>query len=407
MTLRLAAQAAVVCLCTGSACAIEVSSQYFSPWNASRPNRESTSYIILHTTEAATEGSIRSLSRQGEAHYLVDPAGRIYRIIDKRKVAAHAGRSLWDGRTNLDNHSLGIEVVGYHNRDITPAQYESVKNLLNYLKALFKVPDERVLTHSMIAYSTPNKWFNRSHRGRKRCGMLFATTNVRQKLGLNSKPAYDPDVREGRVIVGDPYLSRVLYGNVQMTEAPEESPTSVWSGKDNTVITKGKTAKGVAGEKYNTAEVLYVFPGGRERRGDEITDWSKIPVGTKVVFGVDQSSDADEAVREVKEANTPALDVAGSEYNKNTTIYFFRDGAILRGNEVAEEDLQRLPKGTLVLVGYIYGGKVTAKKSAFDLLGKKWNYAATFYRFPDGSVKAGNTVDQAAIPRNTLVFYSN
>jgi hypothetical protein len=44
--------------------------------------------------------------------------------------------------------------------------------------------------------------------------MLFAMPSVRQRLDLKTKPAYDPDVRAKRLTVGDPYLEKVLYGNV-------------------------------------------------------------------------------------------------------------------------------------------------------------------------------------------------
>ena len=69
-----------------------------------------------------------------------------------------------------------------------------------------------MLTHSQVAYGAPNKWQPRSHRGRKRCGMMFAMPSVRSKLNLTARPAFDPDVKAGRLVVGDAYLAQVLYG---------------------------------------------------------------------------------------------------------------------------------------------------------------------------------------------------
>jgi len=68
--------------------------------------------------------------------------------------------------------------------------------------------------HSHVAYGAPNKWHKTKHRGRKRCGMLFAMPSVRRQLGLTTRPAFDPDTRAGRLSNADDYLRRVLYGNV-------------------------------------------------------------------------------------------------------------------------------------------------------------------------------------------------
>jgi N-acetyl-anhydromuramyl-L-alanine amidase AmpD len=101
----------------------EASATGFSPLNAKRPVRPETRYIVLHTTEGGTAGSLRKVRRYGEAHYFVTPSGDVYRIIDRRRIATHSGRSMWEGRSPLDNYSLGIEVVGYCERDLTAAQY--------------------------------------------------------------------------------------------------------------------------------------------------------------------------------------------------------------------------------------------------------------------------------------------
>jgi hypothetical protein len=44
--------------------------------------------------------------------------------------------------------------------------------------------------------------------------MLFAMPSVRSRLALSSRPAYDPDVKAKRLVQGDKFLDRVLYGSV-------------------------------------------------------------------------------------------------------------------------------------------------------------------------------------------------
>jgi hypothetical protein len=167
----------------------------FSRRNHERPYRTRTDFIILHTTEGPKEGSLRKVRNNGEAHYLVDRAGRVYRIIDKNRVAYHAGRSMWNGRTNLDRVSVGIEMVGYHHRPLTESQLKALRELLRQLQRIYGVPDERVLPHSMVAYGAPNRWHRRPHRGRKRCAMGLAEPGIRRRLGLEAQPVQDPDVR--------------------------------------------------------------------------------------------------------------------------------------------------------------------------------------------------------------------
>ena len=169
---------------------------------------------MLHTTEAGSRSSLNKLSERGEAHYCIDEKGVVHRIVDRNREAFHAGRSMWCGHEECDDHSIGIEVVGYHNKPVTLAQLDAIRELVAILKKEYRLKDTQVVCHSHVAYGAPNKWQKRNHRGRKRCGMLFAMPSVRQRLDLRSKPAYDPDVRAKRLTVGDPYLEKVLYGNI-------------------------------------------------------------------------------------------------------------------------------------------------------------------------------------------------
>ena len=388
-------------VCCENLLALDIINHY-SPRNRERPRRRGTYYIILHTTEGPKKGSLSKVHDRGEAHYFIDTKGRTYRIIDKRRVALHAGRSMWHGRTNIDNYSIGIEMVGYHNRDITSAQYRALKKLLAELKKMYRIPDDRVLTHSMVAYGAPNRWHRRSHRGRKRCGMLFAHRSVRRKLGIHSKPEYDPDVKKGRLVVADKYLARVLYGDA----GDEHIRTGVTAANAN-IITRGRSAWDIARDKYNSPNTLYILPDGRNLRGNQIGQWKKIPPGTKVVTGTGQRDNEIEAVKEIGVDGRTAMSIAGDEFDKETTVYFLTDKTIRKGNELDKVKLASLPVKTRLLVGYAHGGYITAKKSAFDLCGKRWNFPSTFYRFPNGKILSGNIVDENRIPKNTAVFFRN
>ena len=109
---------------------LQYDNSFYSPRNRERAVRKSTSLIILHTTEAPSASALHKLSDLGECNFCINEAGRVFRIIDHRREAYHAGRSMWNGRSNVDEFSVGIEVCGYHDKPITPEQYRSLAALV-------------------------------------------------------------------------------------------------------------------------------------------------------------------------------------------------------------------------------------------------------------------------------------
>ena len=211
--------------------AIDASNRYRSPRNPERKIRQATTLIVLHTTEAPAKSSLNKVSDRGECHFVVTEEGEVYRIVDRDKEAFHAGRSMWNGKEDCDKFSIGIECVGYHDKPMGSIQLDAIKRLVKELQTMYRIPDENVVAHSHVAYGAPNMWQMKNHRGRKRCGMLFAMPSVRKYLGLKARPAYDADTRAKRLTVGDDYLNRVLYGNIdtmrgKIATAPEKRAES-------------------------------------------------------------------------------------------------------------------------------------------------------------------------------------
>lgn len=82
--------------------------------------------IILHYTAINNEKSIRALTEgQVSSHYLITDKEKdpIYSLVDDQKRAWHAGKSEFLGRTNLNDSSIGIEIVNLG--------YVSPKNVLH------------------------------------------------------------------------------------------------------------------------------------------------------------------------------------------------------------------------------------------------------------------------------------
>lgn len=83
-------------------------------------------------------------------HYIVDRKGTIYRLVEDKNIAYHAGESrVPDGRTGVNRFSLGIEIVGKKTDSPSSAQYASLKALLASFQGKYKI--KYILGHSDIA----------------------------------------------------------------------------------------------------------------------------------------------------------------------------------------------------------------------------------------------------------------
>lgn len=130
-------------------------------------------FLVMHYTAANFSASVDALTGPAvSAHYLVpdptDPtyidAGfkdlRIFSLIDEKERAWHAGVSAWGNRTNLNDNSIGIEIVN-EAKDVdgeftfppfNDRQIEAVKALaLNILQRYPDIAPSNVVGHADIA----------------------------------------------------------------------------------------------------------------------------------------------------------------------------------------------------------------------------------------------------------------
>jgi N-acetylmuramoyl-L-alanine amidase len=381
--------------------------------------RTRTRYIIVHTSEAGLESTLHTvtggkffrgirLTTGGHAHYVIARDGVVYRTLDPKFVANHAGKSIWNGEENLSQCSVGIELVAYHYGTITSQQYASLALLLKSLQKRYSIPDRNVLTHSQIAYSGPNLWHPYDHRGRKRCAKNFE----RHKAGLKDQWTYDPDVRAGRV-KPDLQLAAIFYGKeaTALASLPETERATISDGgaqavaeASSNIISKINTAWRIAGEDYNAVDTVYELPDGRTIRGDQIEKvlgWNRIPVGTVVLLNQETEPDLG-PIKTLKEGCT-AWSLAGAEYQKPSTKYFLPDGRIMPGNRVTDWD--NLPAGTRMITGYRGPYGIRKNYTAKHIAGKAYNKPETLYYLRDFTIKKGDEIqDFNKLPAGTYVF---
>jgi N-acetylmuramoyl-L-alanine amidase len=130
-----------------------------SPNIGLRNNGLRPTILIMHYTGmASAPRAIDWLSRPESnvsCHYVIDEQGRITQMVSEALRAWHAGVSYWQGETDINSASIGIEIQnpghddGYH--EFSRAQMRGVRNLARDIMVRHQITPARVLAHSDIA----------------------------------------------------------------------------------------------------------------------------------------------------------------------------------------------------------------------------------------------------------------
>jgi len=115
--------------------------------------------ILIHYTGMQSEReSIKRLCNPNSkvsSHYLINRRGKIFRLIQDRHVAWHAGKSCWGRYKNLNENSIGIELVNKgHKFGYTSFKKKQISILINLSKKLikkYKIKKKNIIGHSDIA----------------------------------------------------------------------------------------------------------------------------------------------------------------------------------------------------------------------------------------------------------------
>ena len=133
-------------------------------------------FIILHYTALDDEYSIKVLTEQEvSAHFLITTRDNepIYNLVPEDRRAWHAGESEWKASKNLNDSSIGIEIVNlglnevtltdsdtataralknqYRQAPYTEEQIKKIAILVKYLSEKYEIAPENILGHSDIA----------------------------------------------------------------------------------------------------------------------------------------------------------------------------------------------------------------------------------------------------------------
>ena len=121
--------------------------------------KKNVKFVIIHYTGMQSEiesfKRLKSEKSKVSCHYFINRKGSITQMIKDNQVAWHAGKSKWKTFKNLNENSIGIELVnkgiefGYQN--FSKPQLTSLINLCKNLKKKYQIDFENFLGHSDIA----------------------------------------------------------------------------------------------------------------------------------------------------------------------------------------------------------------------------------------------------------------
>jgi N-acetylmuramoyl-L-alanine amidase len=166
--------------------------------DGARPNLVILHYTGMASAEKAIDWLARAESRVS-CHYVVDEDGEMSQLVSERQRAWHAGISYWKGETDINSHSIGIEIhnVGHSDGypDFPRRQIAAVIALTRDICARNGIRPEGVLAHSDVAVARkidPGEKFPWSALARAHVGLWVRPTPVRDDdagLGIGARGA--------------------------------------------------------------------------------------------------------------------------------------------------------------------------------------------------------------------------
>jgi N-acetylmuramoyl-L-alanine amidase len=121
--------------------------------------KKNIKFLVIHYTGMQSERvcveRLSSNKSKVSTHYLINRKGKIIRMVDEKNAAWHAGKSKWKNFINLNDQSIGIELVnkghqyGYEN--FSKKQISKLILLCKYLIKKYNIKKSDILGHSDIA----------------------------------------------------------------------------------------------------------------------------------------------------------------------------------------------------------------------------------------------------------------
>jgi N-acetylmuramoyl-L-alanine amidase len=156
-------------------------------------NKKKIKFIVLHYTgmqsERAAIERLTGKKSQVSSHYLINREGKITKMVDEKKIAWHAGKSKWKNFKNLNNQSIGIELVNkghqFRYESFSKKQILKLVLLCTTLMKKYKIKRTNILAHSDIAplrKIDPGEKFPWKHLSKKNIGFWYNASKLKDVI---------------------------------------------------------------------------------------------------------------------------------------------------------------------------------------------------------------------------------
>lgn len=113
--------------------------------------------LIIHYTAGGLQGSLATLEgNKASVHLVIDRDGTIYQMAPFNVATAHAGYSVWEDNSGLNNRSIGIELINM-GFDVDELKPENILNLKHKHKFVNETKWEKYPQKQMDSLITVSK----------------------------------------------------------------------------------------------------------------------------------------------------------------------------------------------------------------------------------------------------------
>lgn len=111
--------------------------------------------VVMHyTAMKSAEAALQRLcdpAYEVSAHYLVAEDGRLWQMVREADRAWHAGKGAWGAVTDVNSHSIGIELANTGRHPFPEPQMLQLEALLTGILDRWHIPARRIIGHQDMA----------------------------------------------------------------------------------------------------------------------------------------------------------------------------------------------------------------------------------------------------------------
>lgn len=190
-----------------------------SPNKNPRPDGVKINTIVLHHTASRAEAKntgkfFQDPAAKVSAHYTVDRTGYIVQSVKDSEASWHAGKSEFNGVSNVNSFSLGIEIanVGDNSEPYPDAQYNSIIELVAYLVKTYDIPLSNITRHRDVATPLGRKTDTSNN---------FSTQRVLDGVKSALRGKFSPVAKPSKAVEIPAVLSVTLQKDMTMTDVAD------------------------------------------------------------------------------------------------------------------------------------------------------------------------------------------